>query len=69
LAAAALIAPMTYEHAQTRIALHHEYALLSADPDVRGRADRRTSQAQIARFGVTSGGHPADQVADHIGGS
>ena len=31
--------------------------------------DRTTSRAQIARFGVPSGGHPADQVADHNGGS
>ena len=25
-------------------------------------------EAHNARFGATSGGHPADQVADHIGG-
>jgi hypothetical protein len=41
-------------------------ALKSADPDVRGRADRGTSQAQIARFGATSCGHPANEVAGHI---
>ncbi len=40
-------------------------ARYSADPDVRGRADPRTSRARIARFSVTSGRHPADQVADH----
>ena len=44
------------------------HVLNSADLDVCEQADRRTSQTQIARFGVTSSGHPAGQVADHIGG-
>jgi hypothetical protein len=38
------------------------------DPDVRGQADRTTSRTQITRFGMTSDGHPTDQVADRIGG-
>jgi hypothetical protein len=49
----------------------HEYALgnvrYSADPDVREQTDRTTSRTQITLFGVTSGGHPADQAADRSG--
>jgi deazaflavin-dependent oxidoreductase (nitroreductase family) len=35
----------------------------------RSGCPRAACRAQITRFGVTSGSHPADQSADHIGGS
>jgi hypothetical protein len=64
-AAALLRLPPTLTEGLARIPTEGPLARSSADPDVRGRACR----APITRFSVTSGGHPADQIADHIGGT
>jgi len=51
--------------ALTRYGYPHSHRL---DSGVCGRPDLTNSRAQISLFSVTSGGHPADVVVDHIGG-
>jgi hypothetical protein len=57
------------EYSSPCIDMRADDVLISADPDVREQTDRTISRTQITPFGVTSGGHPADQVAGRSGGS